>query len=80
VAISYDGTRTVFVRDIGTVETPPISKRLCACDRPGGPLHPVTTCRCLQMDVVNLVKENLPSPIGSHAGREVSYEFDQSPM
>ena len=82
VPIRSDGTRTIFIRDIGTVED-------CSDIETGYALVngrrtvyiPVTKrADASTLSVVNLVKANLPKfQSVLPEGVKVSYEFDQSP-
>src|SRR3954447_134250 len=82
VPIRSDGTRTVFVRDIGTVEdAADIQAGYATVNGRRTVYIPVTKrADASTLSVVNLVKENLPKfQSVLPPGVRVGYEFDQSP-
>jgi len=82
VAIRSDGTRTVYVRDIGTVEdSADIQTGYALVNGRRTVYIPVTKrADASTLAVVGLVKENLPKfQAVLPPGVKVSYEFDQSP-
>ena len=82
VPIRSDGTRTVFVRDIGTVaDSADIQTGYALVNGRRTVYIPVTKrADASTLTVVNLVKENLPKfQAVLPPGVKVSYEFDQSP-
>ena len=83
VPIRSDGTRTIFVRDIGTVaNSADIESGYALLDGRRTVYIPVTKrADASTLSVVNLVKENLPKfQAALPPGVKVSYEFDQSPF
>src|SRR5437867_6732194 len=82
VAIRSDGTRTIYVRDIGTVEdSADIQTGYALVNGQRTVYIPVTKrADASTVSVVNLVKQNLAKfQAVVPAGVKVSYEFDQSP-
>src|SRR5437016_2274960 len=82
VAIRSDGTRTIYVRDIGTVEdSADIQTGYALVNGRRTVYIPVTKrADASTLAVVNLVKSNLPKfQAVLPPGVKVSYEFDQSP-
>src|SRR6202035_2401373 len=82
VPIRSDGTRTIFVRDIGTVaDSSDIDTGYALVDGRRTVYIPVTKrADASTLSVVNLVKENIPKfQAAVPEGVKVSYEFDQSP-
>jgi multidrug efflux pump subunit AcrB len=83
VPIRSDGTRTIFVRDIGTVaDSADIESGYALLNGRRTVYIPVTKrADASTLSVVNLVKENLPKfQAALTPGVKVSYEFDQSPF
>ena len=83
VPIRSDGTRTIFVRDIGTVaDSADIEVGYALVNGRRTVYIPVTKrADASTLSVVNLVKENLPKfQAVLPPGVKVSYEFDQSPF
>jgi multidrug efflux pump subunit AcrB len=83
VPIRSDGTRTIFVRDIGTVaDSADVEFGYALVNGRRTVYIPVTKrADASTLSVVNLVKENLPRfQAVLPAGVKVSYEFDQSPF
>jgi multidrug efflux pump subunit AcrB len=82
VPIRIDGTRTIFVRDIGTVEdSSDIQAGYAIVNGRRTVYIPVTKrADASTLSVVNLVKENLDKfQAQLPRGVKVSYQFDQSP-
>src|SRR5688572_2298372 len=82
VAIRSDGTRSVFIRDVGTVEdSSDIQTGFALVNGRRTVYIPVTKrADASTVTVVNLVKENLEKfQTALPPGVKVSYEFDQSP-
>ena len=82
VPIRSDGTRTIFIRDIGTVEdSSDIETGYAIVNGRRTVYIPVTKrADASTLSVVNLVKENLPKfQSVLPEGVKVSYQFDQSP-
>ena len=82
IPIRSDGSRTIFVRDIGTVEdSADIQSGYALVDGHRTVYIPVTKrADASTLSVVNLVKENLPRfQSVLPPGVSVSYRFDQSP-
>jgi multidrug efflux pump subunit AcrB len=82
VPIRSDGTRTIFIRDIGTVEdSSDIETGYAIVNGHRTVYIPVTKrADASTLSVVNLVKENLPKfQSVLPEGVKVSYQFDQSP-
>src|SRR3954451_22720258 len=82
IAIRSDGTRTIFVRDVGTVEdAADIQAGYAVVNGRRTVYIPVTKrADASTLTVVNLVKENIPKfQSVVPPGVKVSYEFDQSP-
>jgi multidrug efflux pump subunit AcrB len=82
VPIRSDGTRTIFIRDIGTVEdSSDIDTGYALANGHRTVYIPVTKrADASTLSVVNLVKENLPKfQSVLPEGVKVSYQFDQSP-
>jgi multidrug efflux pump subunit AcrB len=82
VPIRSDGTRTIFVRDIGTVaDSSDIETGYALVDGRRTVYIPVTKrADASTLSVVNLVKQNIPKfQAALPPGVKVSYEFDQSP-
>src|ERR1700730_9671312 len=82
VPIRSEGTRTVFVRDIGTIaDSADIEVGYALVNGRRTVYIPVTKrADASTLSVVNLVKENLPKfQAVLPPGVKVSYEFDQSP-
>ena len=83
IAIRSDGTRTIFVRDIGTVaDSSDIEFGYALVDGHRTVYIPVTKrADASALSVVNLVKSNIPKfQAVLPPGVKVSYEFDQSPF
>src|ERR1700738_3216857 len=83
VPIRSDGTRTVVVRDIGTIaDSADIEVGYALVNGRRTVYIPVTKrADASTLSVVNLVKENLPKfQAVLPPGVKVSYEFDQSPF
>ena len=83
VPIRSDGTRTIFVRDIGTVaDSADIESGYALLNGRRTVYIPVTKrADASTLSVVTLVKENLPKfQAAVPPGVKVSYEFDQSPF
>jgi len=83
VPIRSDGTRTIFVRDIGTVaDSADIESGYALLNGRRTVYIPVTKrADASTLSVVTLVKENLPKfQAALPPGVKVSYEFDQSPF
>jgi len=83
VPIRSDGTRTIFVRDIGTVaDSADIEYGYALVNGRRTVYVPVTKrADASTLSVVALVKENLPRfQAALPPGVKVSYEFDQSPF
>jgi multidrug efflux pump subunit AcrB len=83
VPIRSDGTRTIFVRDLGTVaDSADIDVGYALVNGHRTVYIPVTKrADASTLSVVNLVKENLPKfQAVLPPGVKVSYEFDQSPF
>jgi multidrug efflux pump subunit AcrB len=83
VPIRSDGTRTIFVRDIGTVaDSADIESGYALLNGRRTVYIPVTKrADASTLSVVTLVKENLPRfQAALPPGVKVSYEFDQSPF
>ena len=83
VPIRSDGTRTIFVRDIGTVaDSADIEVGYALVNGHRTVYIPVTKrADASTLSVVNLVKENIPKfQAVLPPGVKVSYEFDQSPF
>jgi multidrug efflux pump subunit AcrB len=83
VPIRSDGTRTVFVRDIGTIaDSADIEVGYALVNGRRTVYIPVTKrADASTLSVVNLVKENIPKfQAVLPPGVKVSYEFDQSPF
>ena len=83
VPIRSDGTRTIFVRDIGTVaDSADIEFGYALVNDRRTVYIPVTKrADASTLSVVNLVKENIPKfQAVLPPGVNVSYEFDQSPF
>jgi multidrug efflux pump subunit AcrB len=83
VPIRSDGTRTIFVRDIGTVaDSADIESGYALLNGRRTVYIPVTKrADASTLSVVSLVKENLPKfQAALPPGVKVSYEFDQSPF
>jgi len=83
VPIRSDGTRTIFVRDIGTVaDSADIEFGYALVNGRRTVYIPVTKrADASTLSVVNLVKENIPKfQAVLPPGVKVSYEFDQSPF
>ena len=83
IAIRSDGTRTIFVRDIGTVaNSSDIEFGYALVDGHRTVYIPVTKrADASTLSVVNLVKANIPKfQAVLPPGVKVSYEFDQSPF
>jgi multidrug efflux pump subunit AcrB len=83
VPIRSDGTRTIFVRDIGTVaDSADIEYGYALVNGRRTVYIPVTKrADASTLSVVALVKENLPRfQAALPPGVKVSYEFDQSPF
>ncbi len=82
VPIRADGTRTIFIRDIGTVEdSSDIQAGYAIVNGRRTVYIPVTKrADASTLSVVNLVKESLPKfQAVLPPGVKVSYQFDQSP-
>ncbi|HEX4795740.1 MAG TPA: efflux RND transporter permease subunit [Humisphaera sp.] len=82
VPIRFDGTRTVFIRDVATVEdSADIQTGYAIVNGRRTVYIPVTKrADASTMSVVGLVKQNLPKfQEAVPSGVKVSYEFDQSP-
>jgi multidrug efflux pump subunit AcrB len=82
IAIRSDGTRTVFVRDVGTVaDSADIETGYALVNGRRTVYIPVTKrSDASTLSVVNLVRENLPKFQNVlPPGVKVSYQFDQSP-
>jgi multidrug efflux pump subunit AcrB len=82
VPIRSDGTRTIFVRDIGTVaDSSDIDTGYALVDGRRTVYIPVTKrADASTLSVVNLIKENIPKfQAALPPGVKVSYAFDQSP-
>ncbi len=82
VPVRSDGTRTVFVRDVGTVADAADTQVGYALVNGRRTVYIPVTKRAdaSTVTVVNLVKENLPKfQAVVPPGVKVSYEFDQSP-
>jgi multidrug efflux pump subunit AcrB len=82
VPIRSDGTRTIFIRDIGTVEdSSDIETGYALANGHRTVYIPVTKrADASTLSVVNLVKENLPKfQSVLPEGVKVTYQFDQSP-
>jgi multidrug efflux pump subunit AcrB len=82
VPIRSEGTRTIFIRDIGTVEdSSDIETGYAVVNGRHTVYIPVTKrADASTLSVVNLVKENLPKfQSVLPEGVKVSYQFDQSP-
>jgi multidrug efflux pump subunit AcrB len=82
VPIRFDGTRTVFVRDVGTVADSADTQAGYALVNGRRTVYIPVTKRAdaSTLSVVNLVKQNLPKFQAVVPGSvKVSYEFDQSP-
>ena len=83
VPIRCDGTRTIFVRDVGTVaDSADIETGYAVVNGRRTVYTPVTKrADASTLSVVNLVKKNLPKfQAVLPPGVKVSYEFDQSPF
>ena len=83
VPIRSDGTRTIFVRDLGTVaDSADIEYGYALVNGRRTVYIPVTKrADASTLSVVNLVKKNLPKfQAVLPPGVKVSYEFDQSPF
>src|SRR5215467_7755882 len=82
VPIRSEGTRTIFIRDIGTVEdSSDVETGYAVVNGRHTVYIPVTKrADASTLSVVNLVKENLPKfQSVLPEGVKVSYQFDQSP-
>jgi multidrug efflux pump subunit AcrB len=83
VPIRSDGTRTIFVRDIGTIaDSADIEVGYALVNGRRTVYIPVTKrADASTLSVVNLVKQNIPKfQAVLPPGVKVSYEFDQSPF
>jgi multidrug efflux pump subunit AcrB len=83
VPIRSNGTRTIFVRDIGTIaDSADIEVGYALVDGRRTVYIPVTKrADASTLSVVNLVKQNIPKfQAVLPPGVKVSYEFDQSPF
>ncbi|KAF2991528.1 efflux RND transporter permease subunit (plasmid) [Methylocystis sp. MJC1] len=83
IAIRSDGTRTIYVRDIGTVaDSSDIEFGYALVNGRHTVFIPVTKrADASTLSVVSLVKENIPKfQAVLPPGAKVSYEFDQSPF
>ncbi len=83
IAIRSEGTRTIFVHDIGTIaDSADIEFGYALVNGHRTVYIPVTKrADASTLSVVNLVKENIPKfQAVLPAGVKVSYEFDQSPF
>lgn len=83
IAIRSDGTRTIYVRDIGTVaDSSDIEFGYALVNGRHTVFIPVTKrADASTLSVVSLVRENIPKfQAVLPPGAKVSYEFDQSPF